>query len=118
MACVARSTQDAGIAGKWAVMGATAAPNRSIRVVRSPVAACPIVGCCLCEMHTQVRCRFSKLRGAAGQVLIRHLKRRYVLFLSEAPCLVGIETWASSYYWSRELGNRQASRRRRSAHRV
>jgi hypothetical protein len=38
-------------------------------------------------------------------VLRRQLKRRYVLaFFQKLPsCLVGIETCASSHYWSREL---------------
>jgi transposase len=38
-------------------------------------------------------------------VLRRQLKRRYVLaFFQKLPsCLVGIETCASSLYWSREL---------------
>ena len=43
---------------------------------------------------------------AAGQVVIRRqLKRRYVLaFLQKLPpCLVGIEAYASSHHWSREL---------------
>src|SRR6266403_4065651 len=43
---------------------------------------------------------------AAGQVVIRRqLKRRQVLtfFQKLPPCLVGIEAWASSHYWSREL---------------
>jgi transposase len=43
---------------------------------------------------------------AAGQVVIRRqLKRRYVLafFEKQPPCLVGIEAYASSHYWSREL---------------
>jgi len=43
---------------------------------------------------------------AAGQVVIRRqLKRRYVLAFFEKlpPCLVGMEAWASSHHWSREL---------------
>jgi transposase len=38
-------------------------------------------------------------------VILRQLKRRYVLAFFEklAPCLVGIEACASSHYWSREL---------------
>ena len=43
---------------------------------------------------------------ATGQVIIRRqLKRRYVLaFFERLPaCLVGIEAWASSHHWSREL---------------
>ena len=43
---------------------------------------------------------------AEGKVVIRRqLKRRYVLafFQKLAPCLVGIEAWASSHHWSREL---------------
>ena len=43
---------------------------------------------------------------AAGQVVVRRqLKRRYVLtFFEKLPrCLVGIESCASSHYWSREL---------------
>src|SRR6201985_2286663 len=43
---------------------------------------------------------------AAGQVVIRRqLKRRYVLafFQKLPPCQIGIETCASSHYWSREL---------------
>src|SRR3989304_2435480 len=43
---------------------------------------------------------------AEGNVLIRRqLKRRYVLGFSEKlqPCPVGIEAWATSHHWSREL---------------
>src|SRR3989304_3875673 len=43
---------------------------------------------------------------AEGNVLIRRqLKRRYVLVFFEKlqPCLVGIEAWATSHHWSREL---------------
>jgi transposase len=43
---------------------------------------------------------------AEGNVLIRRqLKRRYVLTFVEKlpPCLVGIEAWATSHHWSREL---------------
>src|SRR4029077_13760056 len=43
---------------------------------------------------------------AEGKVVIRRqLKRRYVLafFQKLARCLVGIEAWASSHHWSREL---------------
>ena len=43
---------------------------------------------------------------AAGQVVIRRqLKRRYVLafFQKLSPCLIGIEAFASSHHWSREL---------------
>ena len=43
---------------------------------------------------------------AAGHVVIRRqLKRRYVLafFQKLPPCLIGIESCASSHYWSREL---------------
>jgi len=43
---------------------------------------------------------------AQGKVIIhRQLKRRYVLaFFQKLPaCLVGIEAYASSYHWSREL---------------
>ena len=43
---------------------------------------------------------------AVGQVVMRRqLKRRYVLKFFEKlpPCLVGIETCASSHHWSREL---------------
>src|SRR5438046_4751349 len=43
---------------------------------------------------------------ADGQVVIRRqLKRRYVLAFFEklAPCLIGIEAFASSHHWSREL---------------
>jgi transposase len=43
---------------------------------------------------------------AVGQVVIRRqLKRRYVLefFQNLEPCLVGIEAYASSHHWSREL---------------
>src|SRR3954452_9737607 len=43
---------------------------------------------------------------AAGQVVIRRqLKRRYVLafFQKLPPCLIGIEAYASSHHWSREL---------------
>jgi hypothetical protein len=38
-------------------------------------------------------------------VFCRQLKRRYVLtsFQKLPSCLVGIEAWASSHYWSREL---------------
>jgi len=40
-----------------------------------------------------------------GQVVSRQLKRRYVLTFFEKlpPCLVGIEGFASSHHWSREL---------------
>jgi transposase len=43
---------------------------------------------------------------AGGQVVIRRqLKRRFVLafFQKLPPCPVGIEAYASSHYWSREL---------------
>ena len=43
---------------------------------------------------------------AVGQVVVgRQLKRGQVIaFFQELPrCLVGIEAWASSHYWSREL---------------
>jgi transposase len=42
---------------------------------------------------------------AAGQVIRRQLKRRFVLSFFEklSPYLVGIEACASSHYWSREL---------------
>src|ERR1700720_212874 len=43
---------------------------------------------------------------AAGQVVVRRqLKRRYVLafFQKLPPCLIGVEAWASSPHWSREL---------------
>jgi transposase len=43
---------------------------------------------------------------AAGNVIVRRkMKRRYVLafFQKLQPCLVGIEAYASSHYWSREL---------------
>src|SRR6201993_4632694 len=43
---------------------------------------------------------------AAGQVVLRRqLKRRHVLAFFEKlpPCLVGIEAFASSHHWSREL---------------
>jgi transposase len=43
---------------------------------------------------------------AAGQLVIRpQLKRRHVLaFFEKLPtCLIGIEAWASSHHWSREL---------------
>src|SRR6201985_256537 len=43
---------------------------------------------------------------ADGEVVVRRqLKRRYVLafFQKLPPCLVGIEAWASSHHWSREL---------------
>ena len=43
---------------------------------------------------------------AYGQVVLRRqLKRRYVLAFFEklAPCLIGIETCASSHHWSRQL---------------
>jgi transposase len=43
---------------------------------------------------------------AAGQVLVRRqLKRRHVLafFQKLPPCPVGIEAFASSHHWSREL---------------
>jgi len=43
---------------------------------------------------------------AAGQVVMRRqLKRRFVLSFFEKlpPCLVGIEAYASSHHWSREL---------------
>jgi transposase len=42
---------------------------------------------------------------AAGQVIRRQLKRRYVLAFFEKlpPCLAGIEACASSHHWSREL---------------
>ena len=43
---------------------------------------------------------------AGGQVVLRRqLKRRYVLafFGKLAPCLVGIEAYASSHYWARRL---------------
>src|SRR6476660_1966052 len=42
---------------------------------------------------------------AAGQVVRRQLKRRYVLafFQKLPPCLIGIEACASSHHWSREL---------------
>jgi transposase len=43
---------------------------------------------------------------AEGNVILRRpLKRRYVLafFQKLSPCLVGIEAWASSHHWSREL---------------
>ena len=43
---------------------------------------------------------------AAGQVLVRRqLKRRHALafFQKLPPCPVGIEAFASSHYWSREL---------------
>jgi len=43
---------------------------------------------------------------AAGNVIARRrLKRRYVLpfFQKLPPCLVGIEAYASSHHWSREL---------------
>ena len=43
---------------------------------------------------------------ADGNVILRRqLKRRYVLafFQKRPPCLVGIESCASSHYWSREL---------------
>ena len=41
----------------------------------------------------------------AGNVVIRQLKRRYVLafFQKLAPCVVGIEACATSHHWSREL---------------
>ena len=43
---------------------------------------------------------------ADGRVVVRRqLKRRYVLafFQQLPPCVVGIEAWASSHHWSREL---------------
>jgi len=43
---------------------------------------------------------------AAGQVLVRRqLKRRLILafFQKLPPCPVGIEAFASSHHWSREL---------------
>jgi len=43
---------------------------------------------------------------AEGKLLIRRqLKRRYVLafFQKLSPCLVGIEAYASSHHWSRDL---------------
>jgi hypothetical protein len=43
---------------------------------------------------------------AAGNVIVRRqLKRRYVLafFQKLPPCLVGIEAYATSHHWSREL---------------
>ena len=43
---------------------------------------------------------------AAGQVVIRRqLKLRHILafFTKLPPCLVGIESCASSHHWSREL---------------
>jgi transposase len=42
---------------------------------------------------------------AEGNVIVRQLKRRYVLafFQKVPPCLVGIEACASSHHWSREL---------------
>jgi transposase len=42
---------------------------------------------------------------AAGNVVRRQLKPRYVLvfFQKLPPCLVGIEACASSQHWSREL---------------
>src|SRR3974390_648626 len=43
---------------------------------------------------------------ADGQVVLRRkLKRRYVLAFFEklAPCLVGIEAFASSHHWARQL---------------
>ncbi len=43
---------------------------------------------------------------AVGTVIIRRqLKRRYVLafFRKLPPCLVGLESCASSHHWSREL---------------
>jgi transposase len=44
--------------------------------------------------------------GADGQVWSAgSLKRRYVLafFQQLPPCVVGIDAWASSHHWSREL---------------
>jgi transposase len=49
---------------------------------------------------------------AAGQVVVRRqLKRRHVLafFQKLPPCPVGIEAYASSHYWSRELHGRRRS---------
>ena len=46
---------------------------------------------------------------AEGKVLIRRkLKRRYVLafFQKLPPCLVGIEAFATSHHWWRELTGR------------
>jgi transposase len=43
---------------------------------------------------------------AAGQLVVRRqLRRRHILafFQKLPPCLVGIETCASSHHWSREL---------------
>ncbi len=48
----------------------------------------------------------SRYIDAEGKVLIRRqLKRRYVLAFFEKlqPCLVGIEAYATSHHWSREL---------------
>ena len=44
--------------------------------------------------------------NAAGKVLIRRkLKRRNILafFQKLPPCLVGIEAYATSHHWSRQL---------------
>ena len=51
---------------------------------------------------------FFKVHGvdADGQVVIRRqLKRRYVLsfFQKVPPCLIGMESCATSHHWSREL---------------
>jgi len=54
------------------------------------------------------RSQFFQVHGidAHGNLVVRcRLKRRYVLTFFEKlpPCLVGIETCASSHHWSREL---------------
>ena len=59
------------------------------------------VGLDIAKSVFRVRCV-----DAADRVVIRRqLKRRYVLafFQKLPPCLIGIEAWTSSLYWSREL---------------
>ena len=43
--------------------------------------------------------------GEGKAIIRRKLKRRYVLlfFKKLQPCIVGIEAWASSHHWSREI---------------
>ena len=60
-----------------------------------------IVGLDIAKSVFQVHCV-----DAAGQVVMRRqLRRRFVIafFQKLPPCLIGIEAYASSHYWSREL---------------
>ena len=48
---------------------------------------------------------------AEGNFILRpQIKRRYVLFQKLRPCLVDIEAYAPSHYWSRDLQARLATR--------